>query len=788
MEECRILARHACMRAVIFFVLRRLPILALLLILSASAAANHLGDSADPYLRMHAHDPVDWYPWGAAALEKARREHKLIFLSIGYLSCYWCHVADRELFSDPSIARLMNRWFVNILVDREQRPDLDRVYQLAAVVMNGRGGWPNNLFLTPDLKPFYVGTYFSPRDDSLGAPAFVPLLRRIHREWGSDPAAVMARADAVVAKMRAQGGSAGDAKIQPRCWLQQAVATSAAHFDWRHGGLPAGAAQAKFPRPPLLALWLSAAVHEHDPRASAMLRETLDAMAYGGIHDALGGGFHRYAIDPAWSLPHFEKMLSGNAQLLAVYARAWARDHDPLYLLVALDTAAWLARRLQTPAGGFYAGMAAATHGEKGAYYLWTRQEIDALLGTAGARRFFELYALTPISHPSAEALFSGEIPGVLRVREALESLGGRQTARRIAALAPERERLLAARQKRPRPQIDRLMPVGLNGLAIGAFAQAGLALHRPQLTGIAARAAERIWRVAWQARSRTLAHALLAGRPDGAGLLADYALFGNGLLDLYHNDRQPRWLHRARRLGDALLARFRRPDGALMETRGDASLPVAPRATGDIHRPSALSAAIVLLLRLGELTHDPRYTRAAREALRNAAPAIAAAPERWGYLLARLNDLPSPVREALAAPTGVEAAGGGFHIATSAEAVSVLAERAPVDGRPGLVLRLRIAPGYHINADPASLPYLIPTQVRLENLTPVRVHYPEGRWIHPAISREGLRVYTGEATIRVVLPPGATPARAVRGTLRIQACKAQVCLPPASLSFRVGK
>jgi uncharacterized protein YyaL (SSP411 family) len=255
---------------------------------------NRLIHSADPYLQMHAHNPVDWYPWGPEAIAKARREHKPIFLSIGYSTCYWCHVADRTLFSDPAIARLMNRWFVNVIVDREQRPDVDQVYMLATEIMNGQGGWPNNVFLTPDLKPFFAGSYFPPASDEFGRPGFPSILRMIHDQWVNHRSEVIAKANRIYTRMKQVdlGGPAGGAvPVHPRRWLAGARKSMQARFDWKYGGIPNGTTQAKSPREPMLYLWLTDARVAHNPKAMEMLRSTLDAMAFGGIHDQIAPRF-----------------------------------------------------------------------------------------------------------------------------------------------------------------------------------------------------------------------------------------------------------------------------------------------------------------------------------------------------------------------------------------------------------------------------------------------------------------------------------------------------------------
>src|SRR6478735_12672746 len=302
--------------------------------------SNRLIDSNNPYLLLHAHNPVDWYPWGPEALEKAKRENKPIFLSIGYSTCYWCHVAERTLFSNPEIARLMNDWFINIKVDREERPDIDAIYLLATqLITAGGGGWPNNLFLTPELAPFYAGGYFPPQDDDFGRPGFPSILKSIHEQWTEQPEQLRERAKGFVTVLRQYQSKAiaSTASIDAGAWREKTRAAIFKRFDQEHGGLSTGRqATTKFPEAPVLELMLSEYRSRRDADTLRFLTVTLDAMAYGGIYDQLGGGFHRYSTERTWSIPHFEKMLYDNAQLLSIYSQEWALTGRPQYKRVAL--------------------------------------------------------------------------------------------------------------------------------------------------------------------------------------------------------------------------------------------------------------------------------------------------------------------------------------------------------------------------------------------------------------------------------------------------------------------
>ncbi len=762
---------------------------------------NRLIHSDDPYLLLHAHNPVDWYPWGPEAIARARKEHKPIFLSIGYSTCYWCHVADRNLFSNPAIAKLMNRWFINVVVDREQRPDIDRIYMLASEIMNGQGGWPNNVFLTPDLKPFFSGSYFPPQSDEFGRPGFPSILRMIHEQWTTDRAAVIAKANRVYAQMKEvnlNGAGVAPAPVRPQHWLAAAERSTQERFDWKYGGIPNGPNKMKFPREPLLHLWFVDATYGRNAEAMKMLRATLDAMAYGGIHDQIGGGFHRYSIDRDWSIPHFEKMLADNAQLLGIYAQAYAVTRDRLYRSVALDTARYLEREMAAPQGGFYIAQDAQIHGVEGGGYVWTRKRIVTALGKTGAARFFQIYGLTRLANPTAEEELNGQEPAALRVRipiaATLKRAGYKDVTAMLAALAPARAKLLAVRERGPRPTIDRKVVVGLNGLAISAFTLAAGDLNHPRFLTVASRTAARIWKTAYDPHTRTLRHEIYRGRARTPGFLDDYALLGNGFLDLYRATHSPVWLKRARALGDDIIGRFLRADGALATTPFDKDLLIEPRDLGDDNRPSGVTAAVMLLQRLGTLTGEPRYADVAARVVRHISGEVAARPAGWGSLVAFLAEHPLPAAPARAARVAPQTPAAPrvtrrpvFRVPGTADHVRAGAVREVIDGRPEVVVTLHIDPGYHVNANPASFSYLIPTSVRFEGVTPKRVQYPKPVRITPAFARQGLLVYEGVARIRAVFPPGRLDRTVtIRGSVRVQACNDQTCLPPATLPLKV--
>jgi uncharacterized protein len=735
------------------------------------AHANRLIDSASPYLLQHAHNPVDWYPWGEEAIGKARSENKLIFLSIGYSTCYWCHVAERTIYSNPAIAALMNQWFVNIKVDREERPDLDQTYMLARQSLTGSGGWPNNLFLTPDLKPFFAGSYFPPEDqgDTNGFPT---ILKLIHDDWQKNPAKIKEIGDQVqAAPSRADdtgGKSTSVLKMMPADWLVKARDQLLGQRDKVYGGLDGGRGT-KFPQAPVLNLLLTDYRLNATAESLQAAAETLNAMALGGIHDHLGGGMHRYSTEPTWSVPHFEKMLYDNAQLIGLYADYYAITRQPLARDMAVDLAGYLARRMTAPEGGFYTAEDADIEGKEGETYLWTRAEITDVLGFPDADRLFSLYELTP---PPNEP--NG--PGVLRIRkDMIASEENRASLNdRVAELAPLRSKLLEARERRPQPARDDKIVVALNGLAIAGLARAGMTLGEPQWIASASRSGQFLWQHAFDETSGRLRHHLFQGKAAGEGFLDDYAMLGLAYLALGEATGEPVWVSRTQALASAILTRFIKPDGLVVISVADASL-VTPAIDLDDHdTPSGTSAAYALLAQLGKT--DARYAEAATRMLARMADKIQSAPAAWASLTAYA---------ALYGQKTVEA--NTEAPLDSAAHVKAAAQGAFYADHDEILVTLTIDPGYHLNANPASIDYLIPTVVTVPSAPDAKITYPVGQVFKPKFSPEGISVYEGSVAIRAELPKGGlTPAASTPVRIDVQACTTQICLPPATLTTSV--
>ncbi len=586
---------------------------------------NRLANEASPYLLQHAHNPVDWYPWGPEAFERARRQDKPILLSIGYAACHWCHVMERESFEDPETAALMNEHFVSIKVDREERPDVDAIYMDAVQAMTGHGGWPLTAFLTPEGRPFYAGTYF-PNEDRHGLPAFRRVLAAVAQTWRERRDEVETQGRRLVEAIARPGLAASTEPLTGEL-LQDAFTALRRSFDPRWGGF--GAAP-KFPQPMTLEFLLRAHLRGR-PEALDMLTTTLDRMAAGGVYDQVGGGFHRYAVDERWHVPHFEKMLYDNAQLLRVYTRAWQTAARETYRRVALETGGFLLRELRQPDGGFSSSLDADSDGIEGAYYVWSYDDLAALVGPAVAT------ALGAIPGGNAE----GGMNVLWRPHpvEAVADELGLDERRLAAELQDARQRLLRERERRVRPSTDDKVLASWNGLAIGALAEAGRVFGEEQFVHAAVDAAAFALSELRDAEGR-LHRSWRAGRHGPRAFADDHALLAGGLLTLYETTFDPRWFEAARELCDELLRSFHDPDGGgFFQTAADAErLVIRPKDLFDNAAPSGNSAAAEVLLRMGRLTGEPGYERAAVSGLRLVRSAMAQAPTGFGLALCALD------------------------------------------------------------------------------------------------------------------------------------------------------
>ncbi len=749
----------------------------------APRPANRLASESSPYLRLHAHNPVDWYPWGAEAIARARAEDRPIFLSVGYSTCYWCHVMERESFSDPAIAAAMNQHFVNVKVDREERPDLDEIYMLATQILAGQGGWPNSVFLTPDLKPFFAGTYFPP-EDKWGRPGFPTVIESMVHAWEERRADVETQAADL-----AEGIRRHLAEVEPYAGAlpggdlaRLALDGLRQRFDGTWGGF--GEAP-KFPSP--ANLWLLAAFAGERADAAMMLEATLGAMARGGIRDHLAGGFHRYSTDREWRVPHFEKMLYDNGLLLEAYAREHARSGDPEAARAALETAQFLAREMTAPEGAFFSAIDAETGGREGACHVWTRAEIDAALGVEDAE------FLAPLLGFAGEPNFESE-SYVLHLARPLDVLARerRTTAERLLAeMAPLRAKLLEARDRRPRPATDDKILADWNGTAIAGLAVAARALGRPELAARAARAASFLL-ATLRAADGTLLHAWRAGAGKVPAFLSDYAFLIRGLLRLAEADGDRRWIAEAARLADEMRDRLAAPAGGYFNATESDDLLFRGKETFDGALPAANAVAALDLLDLAAATGEERFAAEAERTLR-AFASLAARHVDGARTLAlafarlearRQGETGTEVGASEAATSGAQAPGavaGASRL--DQEAASVVSSRldlAPpaADGWRDFVLTLRLRAGWHLSAEPGA-----PEALKLQGvgLDLSEVDLP------PAgpLGAEGERGLADQVAARGRLREQAgAQRRAIR--VHYQPCTTGRCLAPVAIELPV--
>ncbi|MBI5964167.1 MAG: thioredoxin domain-containing protein [Chloroflexi bacterium] len=570
---------------------------------------NHLINSNSPYLLQHASNPVDWYPWGEEALAKARAEDKPIFLSIGYAACHWCHVMAHESFEDEETAEFMNEFFINIKVDREERPDIDGIYMQSVIAMTGSGGWPMSVFLAPDLKPYYAGTYFPPvRRHNM--PAFKDVLSGLANAWKNERSQVEKVGEQIVAHLQQQSRSQKNDFLQPEHF--EAIANSISKsYDWGYGGW--GSAP-KFPQPMALEFMLNHAVINKQEQHHKLIKHCLHAMARGGMYDVVGGGFSRYSTDNFWRTPHFEKMIYDNALLIRAYLHAWQVTKEPAFKRIVEETLHFVMREMTHKQGGFYSSLDADSEGEEGKFHVWSLDEIrEALKGDSD---FFEAaYGITA----------GGNFEGKTVLQRALDdaSLAARfQLNLEVVPvkLAESHSRLYSVRALRIRPGTDDKILTSWNGLMLAAFAEAArvLADLSPQSNTYleaAVRSAEFI--LSELRPTGRLCRAWREGATTNAVFLEDYAALILGLLELYQTDFNNKWFSSAHELADEMIEKFNDPNGGFFDTPHDGeALLIRPKDISDNATPSGNSLACEALLKLAAYTDDGKYRDLAEQAL----------------------------------------------------------------------------------------------------------------------------------------------------------------------------
>jgi uncharacterized protein YyaL (SSP411 family) len=769
---------------------------------------NRLARESSPYLRQHANNPVDWYPWGDEAFEKARREDRPVFLSIGYSSCHWCHVMERESFENEEIARFLNEHWVAVKVDREERPDVDDVYMTAVQLTSGRGGWPLSAFLLPDKKPFFAGTYFPP-DDRHGRPGFLTVLKRLEAAWREKRADLESGAAEIAEEVASASGLAARGSPEPLSpgSLGLPGAALSRLFDPVHGGF--GGAP-KFP-PHLSLTWLLRRGAGGDDAALSMAEATLEAMAFGGIRDHLGGGFHRYSTDAEWLVPHFEKMLTDNAQLLGIYARAYALTGCDLYRRVARETGDYLLREMRGPEGGFFAATDADSEGEEGKYFVWDLSQIRDVLGKGDAEYFCEWYGVREGGNFSEEA--SGHRTGASILFLSKQIPPDAETR-----LKPLRAALLSARAKRVAPALDDKRVAGWNALAVSGLAIAGRILNEVRFLDAARQGARFLLEECRDASGR-LQRTWKDGAAKIPAFLEDEAFFSHALLDLAEADDEGGpgvWRNEAGAAAASMCARFRRTDGPGFTFSGDGNetLLVNGRDLFDKATPSASGAAAWALARLALEAGDRELAREARAAVEEVSWLMARSPhgtESWFFALAALLEFEDKHGLSPLADTGearrptVGLGDSGFSLKVNTAAAGPAHERVEVASADGALsvlfpskhrakrgtasrfaLTLQVADGWHLQG-PDGL------RIEVSSGSPPEFTFEEISFPAPSrIENMGGEVVSGwhgtfEANLSFSVSRSAKPGiRNVRIVVRYRACGEGACRPEAVLSLSI--
>jgi uncharacterized protein YyaL (SSP411 family) len=604
-----------------------------------SPHTNRLVHETSPYLRQHAHNPVDWYPWGQEALERARALDRPIFLSIGYSACHWCHVMEHESFENEAIARILNDHFVSIKVDREERPDLDQIYMTAVQLLTGQGGWPMSVFLTPSLQPFFGGTYFPP-DDRYGRPGFQRVLLTLADWWQTRREDIDRQAAEITEHLQNAGRVvSGEAELDENV-LRRAVSGLSQAFDPIYGGF---GRPPKFPHPMDLRLLLRAWKRFDDPEALHVARHTLDRMAMGGIYDHLGGGFARYSTDAQWLVPHFEKMLYDNALLAVCYLEAYQATGEPFYREIVGLTLDWVQREMTSPEGPFYSTLDADSEGEEGKFYVWSQAEIEGILGKDEAELVNAVYGVEPEGNWEGHNILHRK-----KTFAQFAALHGIAEAELRRRLGESRRKLFEVRSKRVWPGRDEKALTAWNGLMIDALARAGAVLDNPTCIAMATRAADFILTRMRTPDGRLLRTWSAGSEPKLNGYLEDYSYLLEALVSLYEATLEPRWIESALDLTRVMIDQFwDEGEGGFFYTGKDhENLIARNKDAHDNAIPSGNAMAVTALLRLAELTGRTDLRSKVEATLRLNRALLGAHPLAAGQMLIALDFYLGPVTE----------------------------------------------------------------------------------------------------------------------------------------------
>ena len=721
---------------------------------------NRLIFEDSPYLLQHAHNPVDWFPWGDEAFAKARLENRPVFLSIGYATCHWCHVMEEESFESLYVAKILNDNFISIKVDREQYPDIDQIYMTAVTLMTGHGGWPMSTFLTQQGKPFFGGTYYP-------AETFADLLLQIMKVWNSQQQTLIDQAEQLAEAVDRVTAAEHQLSTLESSAMQAAVDQLMERYDAQDGGF--GPAP-KFPNEPVLLLLLHAYERRPEPALIAALNHTLSAMAQGGIYDQVGGGFHRYATDSHWLVPHFEKMLYNQAYLARVYVRAHDLTGHPLHVRIVKQTLDYVLREMTTAEGVFYSATDADSEGHEGAFFIWTPDEIKALLPPDDAWFVIHTFGLTP------QGNFEGKnIPHLQCPWEEVAREEGVSLEHLFRRLDPLLEKLRQHRAQRIPPLTDNKIIVAWNAMLITALAEAGDRLSEPRYIDAARHAAGTLWKKQ-RPRDGVLWRVSLDNKASIPARQDDYVHFSEALLALFDVAGEPMFLLQAQALADEMLDKFLdSASGALVMGR-ERLLFRHPKDSYDGALPSGNAVAVRVLSRLARRTGETAYADDAAKIVQAFADNINRQPSAYAYLLAQLDEM----RNGEIGPRQYAARG----------AVKIEARPVEQQGKSTVAIDLNIRDGWHINAHQPARQALIATEVKLLNdsaWTVDTVTYPDPVLKTLAFDKDTLALYQGQVRIRAELSRHDSETREpLKLSLQLQACSQEACLPPETVNLTV--
>ncbi len=738
---------------------------------------NRLILERSPYLLQHAHNPVNWFPWGEEAFKRAKETNKPIFLSVGYATCHWCHVMEKQSFENEEVARYMNEYFVTVKVDREQRPDVDSTFMTTVQMLTGSGGWPMSVFLTPDAKPFFGGTYYPPEQ-------FVDLLKRVDQVWLTNQSDLETEAEKISTALASLNANQGTASEVGQQVIDDGIARLLENFDSFEGGF--GGAP-KFPRAPMLFLLLSEAQRSGDASVVEALDFTLQSIAAGGIHDQIGGGFHRYAVDNSWLVPHFEKMLYNQALMARLYTQTWLLTGKQEHARTATRTLDYLLRDMRSEEGGFYSATDADSDGGEGLYFIWDAAEIEEILGE-------DAEFATRVWNITEEGNF--EDSNILHLTDSHQTIAEALNLTSIEysqKLDKVGDILLEHRKTRVPPLRDEKILTGWNGLVITALAEAGLHLNRPDYTEAAAKAANFLLTNNRQhIEGKDLPRLYRSYFLDSAtidGNHTDYAFLAEGLIALYDATQDKKWLTHAQDLVEVMDEDFKdTANGGYFMGRldtGGVALPTRPKELYDNSIPSGNSSTLRVLVQLWHRTGDFKYQTAANELIAAFSPTLTQMPNEMGYMVKSTSEL-------LEGETGALRYAGFGKVRASAS----------VDTANKLTIAIDIAPGWHINSVSPKQKYLIGTSLTDSNGDPLKnVRYPDEKLTKLAFEESVLSLYDGFIEITAELPrrnqsvsrssnpsdDAVTSSTALYPLqLQLQTCSDEICLAPETLTISV--